>query len=59
MSVKDLIAEWEEALALALSQPGDTELHDGDLTDANVNDSERMRVRSGVVAGSTWMSIHC
>ena len=53
MSSKDLIAAWEEALAVALSQPDGEkpviEMDDSDLT--NVAGSARMRVRSNVVAG--------
>ncbi len=54
MSVKDLIANWEEALALALSPDEDpvTEMHDDDLT--NVADRQgitRSRIRSNVHAG--------
>ena len=55
MSVKDLIAEWEEALGVALSQPDDedpvTEMHDGNLDLTNAAHSARMRVRSNVRAG--------
>ena len=51
MSVKDLIASWEEALVLALSQPDDedpvAERHDGALT----NEGDR-RLKSNVHAGS-------
>lgn len=53
MSVKDLIAKWEEALALALNQPDDedpvSEMHDGAVT--NVADRRIARMRSNVVAG--------
>ena len=54
MSVKDLIAGWEEALAMVLSQPGGqedavTELYDGDLI--NVADQRIARIRSNVRAG--------
>ena len=58
MSVKDLIANWEEALALALSQPDDqdpvSEMHDDDLTNVADLRIARMRVRSNVVAGVTF-----
>jgi len=54
MSVKDLIANWEEALAVALSQPDDqdrvTEMHDDALT--NVADRRiYARFRSNLHAG--------
>ena len=55
MSARDLIIQWEEALAVALSQPDDedpiTEMHDGDLT--NVADRRIARIRSNVLAGCT------
>ncbi len=50
MSVKDLIANWEEALTVALSQPdegrGVIELNDGDLETVS-----GQRIRSNVHAG--------
>ena len=49
MSVKDLIANWEEALALAFSQ-----LQDGDvieLTDGDLEHVAAPNLRSRVVAG--------
>ena len=56
MSVKDLIANWEEALAVALSQPDEqdpvTEMHDDALT--NVADrriASARGTRSNVHAG--------
>ena len=53
MSVKDLIANWEEALAVALSQPDDqdpvTEMLDDALTD--VADRRIAKIRSNVHAG--------
>ncbi len=62
MSVKDLIANWEEALALALSQPEDedpvTEMHDGDLTNVADRRIASARIRSNVHAGgcaSMWV----
>ena len=56
MSAKALIVEWEEALAAALSQPGDqedavTEMRDGDLTDVADLRVARLRVQSHVHAG--------
>ncbi len=58
MSVKDLIAKWEEALAVALSQPGDqdavTEMHDGDLTNVAASAAARARIRSNVHAGANY-----
>ena len=53
MPVKDLIAHWEEVLALALGLPDKRdaiELNDGDLT--NVADRRLARIRSNVVAGA-------
>ncbi len=60
MSVKDLIANWEEALAVALSQPDDrnpvTEMHDDALTnvaDRRIASDGIARIRSDVHAGWT------
>ena len=59
MSVKDLIANWEEALSVALSQPDDqdpvTEMHDDALT--NVADRRIVRIRSNVRAGSALATL--
>ncbi len=59
MSVNDLMAKWEEALELALSQPDDedpvTEMHDVALTDVADRRIARIgiaRIRSNVHAGS-------
>ena len=49
MSIKDLMANWEEALAVALSQPAHQEMHDDALTD--VADRRIARIRSNVHAG--------
>lgn len=60
MSTKDLIAEWREALALALSQQDEedpvTELHDDDLT--NVATGPGI-VRSNVRGGATVTFLVC
>ena len=52
MSVKDLIANWEEALAVALSQSDERdimELDDGGLE--HVADRRLAAIRSGLRAG--------
>ena len=54
MSVQDLIANWEEALALALSQPderGAIELTRGDLETVADRRIASAGIRSNVVAG--------
>lgn len=53
MAVRDLIKEWDDALALALSarQP---ELGDSDLEAVYGPDSVALEVRSGLVAGKAW-----
>ena len=60
MSAKDLIANWEEALAVALSQPDDedpvTEMLDDALT--SVPD-RRIRIRSNVHAGDDVTLFAC
>ena len=56
MSVKDLIANWEEALAVALSQPDKRdaiELNDGDLEIV----ADR-RIRSNMHAGQLQKGWH-
>lgn len=57
MSVKDLIEKWEEALAVALTQPDDQEMQDRDLT--YVADRRIARVRTAVRGASSlplWSS---
>ncbi len=58
MSVKDLIANWEEALALAFSQ---LQL-DGnviELTDGDLEDVEAPHVRSALLAAQRSLPIFC
>ena len=60
MSIKDLVAEWEEALGVALSQPHNedsvTEQQDDALTYVASGFATGVRIRSNVQAGKVTLS---
>ena len=55
MSAKDLIAQWEEALAVALSQPDDQEMYDDALTTVTPVEGDWIGLR-GSAEGALWVA---